>query len=367
MKVPIIDLIAAYEEQRESLEKAASEVLSSGYYVSGPKVKELEEKLSEYLGTDESIGVSNGTEALRLALQALGVGENDEILTPDFTFFACASTISLNNATPVFVDMDPVDFNMDIDDLRKRITPKTKGIIAVHLYGHPARMSEILEIANENNLFVIEDCAQSIGAEYKSRKTGSLGRLGTFSFYPTKNLHACGEAGLITSSDKELVDSIRLLRNHGENPRYHHHMFGVNSRMDELQAAFILVKFELLEKWNRRRIEIGTRYNNELKDLPLTLPPAPDDTFKSVYHAYTIRTERRDDLVRYLQSKEIGSMMYYPVPMHLQPVYKNLGYSHGDYPNAEKAAHEVLSIPVHPYLSDDQVGYVIDSINEFFS
>jgi dTDP-4-amino-4,6-dideoxygalactose transaminase len=366
MKVPIIDLVSAYNEQRESLDKAVLDVLASGYYVSGPKVKKLEERTASYMGTRDAAGVASGTEALRLAMQALGVGKGDEILTPVFTFFACSSTIALLGAKPVFVDMNRDDFNIDVDDLRNRITPKTKGIIAVHLYGHPCRMDEILNIAEEHKLFVIEDCAQSFGAEYKRKKTGSIGILGTISYYPTKNLHACGEGGMIIGSDEELMNRVKLLRSHAENPRYHHHMLGVNSRMQEIQAALIDVKFDLLERWNKRRCEIASRYNREFANLPLTLPPVESDTMKPVFHTYTLRSSKRDELMKFLQSKEIGVMLYYPVPMHLQPVFKRLKYRKGDYPNAEEACGQVLSIPIHPYLSEDQVEYVISSMKEFF-
>ena len=367
MKVPIVDLIASYNEQKDALNAAAIDVLASGWYVSGPNVEKLEKRISEYCGTSGAVGCASGTEALRLSLQAYGVGENDEILTPVFTFYACSSSIALNGATPVFVDLDPNDLNIDIDDLQKRLTSKTRGIIVVHLYGHPSKMDEILKFASANNLFVIEDTAQAIGAEYKNKKLGSLGSLGTLSFYPTKNLHACGEAGMIMGSDDDLLEKIRLLRNHGEQPRYHHHILGANGRMDEIQAAFINVKFDLLDRWNDRRCEIAKIYDDALADLPLIIPPEPDADLKPVYHAYTIRSERRDELIAYLREKEIGVMLYYPVPMHQQPVFQNLGYKTGDFPNAEKACDLVLSIPVQPYLSNDQVEFVIDSIKSFFT
>lgn len=365
MKVPIIDLVASYNEQKEALNNAAIEVLSSGYYVSGPKVAELEKVIADYCGSESAIAVASGTEALRLVLQAMNVGVSDEILTPVFTFFACASTIAINNAKPVFVDMHPDDFNLDPDDIMRRITPKTRGIVVVHLYGYPARMDEILKIAKKHKLFVIEDCAQAIGAEYNGNKVGSMGDAGTYSFYPTKNLHACGEGGMIISSNVDLVEKLRLLRSHGENPRYHHHLLGLNCRMDEIQAAFIRVKFDLLDKWNNRRKEIAGLYNDAFKDSEIKIPPVKNASSEPVYHTYTIRAKNRDKLVDWLKSREIGVMLYYPVPMHLQPVFKNLGYSQGDYPNAESACKEVLSIPIDPHLTNDQVEYVIESINQF--
>ncbi|MCD6217884.1 DegT/DnrJ/EryC1/StrS family aminotransferase [bacterium] len=367
MKVPIIDLVASYNEQKDALLEAASDVLSSGYYVSGPRVEKLEKRIAEYCGVKSAVGCASGTDALRLSLQAFDIQEGDEIITPVFTFFACSSTIALNGATPVFVDIDPYDFNLDINDIKKRLTSKTQGIIVVHLYGHPANMDEILQLAKDNNLFVIEDCAQAIGAEYKSRKVGSMGDLGTFSFYPTKNLHACGEGGMIIGSNPELIDKIKLLRNHGENPRYHHNLLGVNSRLDEIQAAFIDIKLNLLDKWNDRRCRIAAMYNDGLSDLPLVLPPKPDENVSPVYHTYTIRADRRDDLIETLRSNDIGVMLYYPVPMHLQPVFKHLNYKKGNYPNAEKACGEVLSIPIHQYLADEQVEFVIETIQGFFS
>ena len=228
-------------------------------------------------------------------------------------------------------------------------------------------MKEILAFAEDHNLFVIEDCAQAIGAEYNRKRVGSIGDLGTFSFYPTKNLHACGEGGIIVGSNEELMHKIRLLRNHGEDPRYHHHLLGVNSRMDEIQAAFINIKFDLLDKWNNRRAEIAGMYDSAFESLPITVPPKPDNTFNPVYHAYTIRCDNRDALMEFLRSRDIGVMLYYPVPMHLQPVFRNLGCTEGDYPNAETACRQVLSIPIHPYLTDDQVEFVIESIREFFT
>jgi len=367
MKVPIVDLKAAYLEQRDELNKAAIEVLESGYYVSGPRVAELEKSICEYLNVPCAVGVSAGTEALRLSLLALGIKAGDEVLTPTFTFFACASMIAAIGAKPVFVDIDPDDYNINPNDLKKRITSKTKGIIVVHLYGHPARMDEILKLAKEKNLFVIEDCAQSIGSEYKDKKTGSIGTLGTFSFYPTKNLHACGEGGMVTGHDENLLEKVKLYRSHGEQPRYYHNVLGMNARMHEMQAALIKVKMKLLEKWNNRRREIALKYENGFKGLDLKIPPKPDINFKPVYHAYTIRVSKRDELKKFLDEREIGNMIYYPLPLHLQPVFKYLGYKKGDYPEAERACEEVISIPIHPYLTDEQVRFVIDSIQDYFS
>lgn len=365
MKVPIIDLIAAYNEQKDALIDAASDVLASGYYVSGPRVQHLEERIAEYCQAKMGVGCASGTEALRLSLQAYDIKNGDEIITPVFTFFACSSTIALNGAIPVFVDINPDDFNMDVEEIKKRITPKTRGILVVHLYGHPSNMDDIMQLATDNGLFVIEDCAQAIGAKYKGRKVGSMGDIGTFSFYPTKNLHACGEGGMIVGSNPELIDKIKLLRNHGERPRYHHNLLGVNSRLDEIQAALINVKFDLLDKWNERRCEIARMYYDGLADLDIVLPPKADEHADPVYHAYTIRTSRRDDLIEHLRSKDIGVMLYYPIPMHFQPVFKNLNYKKGDYPHAEKACDEVLSIPIQQYLSDEQVEFVIGTIAEF--
>jgi dTDP-4-amino-4,6-dideoxygalactose transaminase len=367
MKVPIIDLKSAYIEQRDELNRAAIDVLESGYYVSGPNVAKLEQIISEYTGSKYAVGVSSGTDALRLSLQALGVTTGDEVLTPVFTFFACSSMIALNGAKPVFVDMNPDDFNIDTEDLQKRVTSKTKGIVVVHLYGHPARMKQLLAFAKEHDLFLLEDCAQSIGAKYNGKLTGSLGTCGTFSFYPTKNLHACGEGGIVISNDENLTKVVKLLRSHGEEPRYYHHILGTNARMHEIQAAMIIVKMKLLEKWNSRRRQIAQTYNSGFKSLPITLPPADDDLSYPVYHTYTIRTSRRDELKDFLIKREIGNMVYYPIPLHLQPVFKNLGYVKGDFPNAEKASSEVISLPIHPYLENDQVEFVIDSIKEFFS
>ena len=367
MKVPIIDLKSAYYEQRDELNRAAIDVLESGYYVSGPNVAKLEQLITEYTDSKYAVAVSCGTEALRLSLQSLGIGPGDEVLTPVFTFFACSSMIALNGAKPVFVDMNPDDFNIDPDDLNKRFTSKTKGMVVVHLYGHPARMSQLLDFANDRNLFLIEDCAQSIGAKYNGKMTGSMGTVGTFSFYPTKNLHACGEGGIVISNDENSMRKIKLLRSHGEEPRYYHHMLGTNARMHEIQAVLIIVKMKLLEKWNNRRREIASIYNAGMANLPIIIPPRVDNISLPVYHTYTIRTSRRDELKDFLTAKEIGTMVYYPIPLHFQPVYKNLGYAKGDFPNAEKASIEVLSLPIHPYLEDAQVNFVVDSITEFFN
>jgi dTDP-4-amino-4,6-dideoxygalactose transaminase len=367
MKVPVVDLKAAYNEQRDELNRTAIEVLESGYYVSGPRVAELEKSFSEYLDVSRAVAVSSGTEALRLALLALNVGVGDEILTPSFTFFACASMISAIGAKPVFVDIDPHDFNIDPDDIKKRTTPKTRGIIAVHMFGHPVRMKEIMGFAKEHSLFVIEDCAQAIGAKYVGKYVGSIGTMGTFSFYPTKNLHACGEGGMIVGDDEALLEKAKLFRNHGENPRYYHHVLGINARMHELQAAFIKVKMKLLDKWNNRRREIAAMYDAGFTGLDIKIPPQPVDSILPSYNTYTIRTSRRDELKAFLDSHEIGTMIYYPLPLHLQPVFKNLGYKKGEFPESEKACEEVLSLPVHPYLNDEQVDYVIGSIRNFFA
>ncbi len=352
--IPIIDLKEQYNQIKSELESAVLEVLASGSYILGKNVTSLEEEFAQYLDVKKAVGVASGTDAIHIALRALDVGQGDEVIVPSFTFFASAGAVALAGATPVFAEINPYTFNIDINELEKRITPKTKAIIAVHLYGQPADMSPILETASKYNLYVIEDCAQSMGAVYKGKKTGSIGDIGCFSFFPTKNLGACGDGGMITTNSDYLAERVTSLRNHGGKVRYYHEEVGTNSRLDEIQAAILRVKLPHIDKWNSQRRAVAYKYNELLKDVEeIQTPVEMKDTY-CVYHQYTIKTEQRDNVHDILKQKEISSMIYYPVPIHLQNAFKHLGCAEGFLPVTEAVTKKVLSLPMYPELTLEQ-------------
>ncbi len=360
--IPIIDLKEQYNQIKSEVENAVLEVLASGSYILGKNVTSLEEEFEQYLDVKKAIGVASGTDALHIALRALDVGQGDEVIVPSFTFFASAGAVALAGATPVFADINPYTFNIDINELEKRITPKTKAIIAVHLYGQPADMSPILEIASKYNLYVVEDCAQAMGAVYKGKKIGSIGDIGCFSFFPTKNLGAYGDGGMITTNSPYLAERITALRNHGGKVRYYHEEVGTNSRLDEVQAAILRVKMPYIDKWNSKRREVAYKYNELLKDVEgIQTPVEMKDTY-CVYHQYTIKTEQRDNVHETLKQREISTMIYYPVPIHLQNAFKHLGYEEGSLPVTEAVTKKVLSLPMYPELSVEQQIRVVEEL-----
>jgi len=362
--IPILDLKRQYEVIGNEIEENVIKVLRSGSYILGENVKNLEAEMAKYCGVNNVVSCANGTDALQLALRALDIGEGDEVITVAFTFVATTEAIGVVGAKPVFVDIDPNTFNMDVNEIEKRITPKTKAILPVHLYGQPADMDKILEIAKKYDLFVIEDCAQAIGAEYKGKKVGSFGDIGCFSFFPTKNLGAFGDAGMITTNSDHLAKRLTALRNHGGAVRYYHDEIGLNSRLDEIQAAILRVKAKHIDNWNKKRRENAYRYNELLKDIEGVVTPKELDKTSCVYHQYTIQVPNRDAVHQYLQENGIGAMIYYPVPLHLQKLHANMGGKVGDLPVTEEKTTLVMSLPMFPELTFEEQKQVTNTIKE---
>jgi dTDP-4-amino-4,6-dideoxygalactose transaminase len=362
--IPAFDLTQQYKLIGEEVGAKTLEVLASGCYINGAIVEQFEQQFSQYIGTTDCIGCNSGTDALYLALRALNIGAGDEVITTPFTFISTAGMISAVGATPVFVDIDVQTYNLDLNQIEAAITPRTKAIIPVHLFGHPVDMPRLMTIAQSHHLWVIEDAAQAVGATWNGARVGSIGHIGCFSFYPTKNLGACGDGGAVTTNDRAIAGRIRMLRNHGQQQRYTSEAVGVNSRLDALQAAVLSIKLKYLENWNGQRRAIATRYGEFLGHLPGII--APQFSPGHVWHQYTLRVEasRRDTLRQKLQDQGIGSMVYYPVPLHLQPVYQDLGYSAGRLPIVEKLAWEVLSLPMFPELSQEQQERVLYGVKD---
>ena len=350
MRIPLLDLKAQYLTIKEEIDQAIMNVLDSSVFILGPEMKTLEKEIAAYCGTKDAVAVGNGTDALVLTLKAFGIGPGDEVITTPFTFFASAETIAQVGATPVFVDIDPVTLNMDLDQLEEKITSRTKAIIAVHIFGQMVDVERVMEIASRHDLKVIEDAAQAIGSEYRGKRAGSIAHASTFSFFPTKNLGAYGDAGMIVTNDADLASQLRMLRFHGCKTKYYHDEIGYNSRLDELQAAILRVKLRYLEGWNKGRREKAAFYDEMLKDLPITLP-GRDPQALPIYHLYVLRSPRRELLMEALKKVGIACAVYYPVPLHLQHAFDDLGYHEGDFPVAEKACQEALAIPCYPELS----------------
>ncbi|PPK45275.1 DegT/DnrJ/EryC1/StrS family aminotransferase [Clostridium algidicarnis] len=394
MQIPLINLKKQYETIKEESDKDVLEVLNSANYIMGQNVKGFEKEFSDYLGGTNSISVGNGTDALIIALKALGIGEGDEVITTTFTFFATAESISSVGATPVFVDVRLDTFNMDVTKIEEKITSKTKAIMPVHIFGQPADMDEINEIAKRYNLKVIEDACQAIGSEYKGKKVGTLGDIACFSFFPTKNLGCAGDGGMIVTKDKNLEVICRALRTHGSgengnkaynllndikenvdedkstdntvyNPlKYYNYLVGYNSRLDELQAAILRIKLRKLDTWNAKRRENASFYNESLKDTDL-ITPYEEGKLKHVYHMYILQSEKREEIVSHLKDNGIATGIYYPVPIHLQKVYKSLGYKVGDMPNGEYLSERTFAIPMFAELSKEEKKFIVDTIKEF--
>jgi dTDP-4-amino-4,6-dideoxygalactose transaminase len=363
--IPMVDLKKQFNDIREEVCAVITEVLESSQYILGPRVAELEEKIAGYHGVEQAVGVASGTDALHLALEALGIGEGDEVITTPFTFFATAEAILYTGATPVFVDIEPDTMNINPAGIEERITKLTKAILPVHLFGHPADMDAVCAIADRHGLNVIEDCAQSFGAELHGKKAGSFGDAGCFSFYPSKNLGACGDGGMILLNDATVAGDIRKLRNHGTKGPYQHQSVGFNSRLDELQAAVLLIKFRRIDSYNRLRREKAALYNELLSDS--VQRPVERSGATHVYHQYTIRSGKRDGIQECLRTRNIASVVYYPVPLHLQEAVEFLGYKRGDFPVAEDAAAKVLSLPMYPELEEAEIREIADSINHICS
>lgn len=361
--IAMLDLQTEFYSIRDSLQKCLLEVMESGSYTLGEKGKQLERAIAQYTGTSYGIGVANGTDALLLALEALDIREGDEVITSPFTFFATAEAIARAGATPVFADIEPTTYNIDASLIEQAISTKTKAIIVVHLFGQPADMDSIIQIAKQYDLVIIEDACQAIGAAYKGKQVGSFSDAGCFSFFPTKNLGAYGDGGLVVTNDAKVHEKICLLRNHGSPEKYVHTCIGFNSRLDEIQAAVLQVKFSNLNAWNRKRRELATRYSEQLAGLVQTPVIAPDR--EHIFHQYCIEITNRDGLASFLQHKQISTGIYYPIPLHMQKAFQHLGYREGDFPVAEKASQHILALPIHPFLTEAQQEYIITSIKKY--
>ena len=362
--IPLVDLTAQYHSIKKEIDEAVLSTLESGHFILGPQVIKFEESVASYLGMDFGVGLASGTDALVLALRALNVGAGDEVIIPAYTFFATAGTVMSVGAKPVFVDVDPQTYQIDVSRIKSAITPKTKAIIPVHLYGHPAEMNPILEMAREHDLKVIEDNAQGFGAEYLGIKTGALGDIGCLSFFPTKNLGAFGDAGMAVTNDPALAERMRMLRTHGWKKKYYSEEVGYNSRLDALQAAILQAKFPYADSWNDKRRELAHRYSEHLAPLG-TVTPVEREWAKHVYHLYIIRSAKRDALQAFLKGKGIASEVYYPLPPHLSVPCRKFGYKEGDFPHAELAARETLALPLYPELTQSQQDEVIAAVRAF--
>ena len=363
--IPQLDLAAQYSTIAPEIREAIERVVASQQFVLGREGAALEEEVARLCGVAHGIGVASGTDALILALRACGVGAGDEVVLPPFTFVATGSAVSALGAKPVFADIHPNTYNVDPAQLERRVTSRTRAIIAVHLYGLAADMDPIVDFARARKLPVIEDNAQAIGAGYKGRRTGSLGDVACLSFYPTKNLGAYGDAGMVVTNSSQIAARLKTLRNHGQTAKYVSSEPGWNSRLDELQAAILRVKLRHLPGWQRARRAHAAEYTRHFSQLPGIMPPLVPEGYEHVYHQYTIRVENRDALQRVLAEQKIGSNVYYPVPLHLQTLYASLGHKRGDFPHAEHAAEEVLSLPMYPELRASQLGRVAEIVTQF--
>jgi len=376
MEIPLLDLKAQYKTIENEIKEAINEVLESQRFIMGPNVEKLEENIAKYVHAKYAVGVSSGTDALLISLMAAGIGSGDEVITTAYTFFATAGSICRVGATPVFVDVIPNNFCINSDLIEQKITSKTKAILPVHLYGYCSQMNQIRKIAKRNDLIIIEDAAQAIGAHYddENKKThymGSSSDFGCFSFFPSKNLGAFGDGGMVVTNDKEKYEKLKILRAHGAKPKYYHNFIGGNFRLDALQAAILLVKLKHLNEWTNKRRSNAVVYNKLLFNHPAFSQKHLFPTTQShaneycIYNQYVISTPNRDELKQFLSSKNIGTEIYYPVPLHMQKCFKHLDYKPDDFPVSKQAAETTLALPIYPELSDDDLKYVISMINKF--
>jgi len=387
MKVPLLDLKPQYQSLKKELDDAILRVAESQYFILGPEVEKMEKEFCDYLQCKHAIGVSSGTDALLLALMAIDIGPGDEVIVPTYSFFATAGVVSRLNAVPVLTDIDPVTFNIDPEDVKKKITSKTKAIIPVHLYGQSADLEPIVKIAKEKNIFVIEDAAQAIGTDYKDgRRIGNIGDIGCFSFFPSKNLGGYGDGGLVTTNNDKLAYMLRIKRVHGGEQKYYHKVIGGNFRIDALQAAVLRVKLPHLDKWSEKRRSNAEYYYELFKKAGLAEEPGktkfdeknsvllPKPIYKGssavknyhIYNQFIIRVQKRDELKKFLTENEIGNEIYYPVPFHLQECFRYLGHKEGDFPEAERATKETVAIPIYPELTTVQQAEVVEAIASFY-
>lgn len=364
MTVPFVDLRAQYLSIKAEIDESIRRVLDNTSFVLGREVEAFEAAFAEYTGARFCIGLNSGTAAIQLALMACGIGAGHEVLVPANTFFATAEAVSTAGATPVFVDADPVSYNIDVTGIEAAITERTRAIMPVHLYGQAADLDSIFEIAKRHQLLVIEDAAQAHGSLYQGRRVGALGAAGCFSFYPGKNLGAYGEGGAVVTNDEAIARRVRLLRDHGSERKYHHEIIGYNFRLEGIQGAVLGVKLKHLDEWNRLRREHAARYTELLQESYLTLPQEMSDC-EHIYHLYVVQSERRDALQKALNEAGVQTGIHYPIPVHLQPAYSSLGHLAGDFPEAERQAERVLSLPMFPELTDEQLEQVANAVRKF--
>ena len=361
MRIPLIDLVAQYRAIQPEIDEAVHQVLESGRFILGPNVAALEQEVATYLGVKHAVGVASGTDALVLALRALGIGSGDEVIVPTYTFFATVEAVMLAGATPVLVDIEADTYCLDVRQVAERITARTKAVIPVHLYGHPANMTPLLELAQDYGFKVVEDNAQAFGAVYGGRKTGSLGDVGCLSFFPSKNLGAYGDGGMVVTHDDKVAERLRMLRTHGWQRKYYPELMGYNSRLDELQAAILRVKLRHLDGWNDRRRDLARQYEQQLSSLGVGVPYEARSA-RHVYHLYVIRVKDRDKVQRCLKEAGIASAVYYPQPLHLTEPCRPLGLKEGYFPTAERASQETLAIPLYPEMSEKQLDAVVATL-----
>ncbi|MBA7574535.1 UDP-2-acetamido-2-deoxy-3-oxo-D-glucuronate aminotransferase [subsurface metagenome] len=364
MQVPLLDLKAQYATIKDEILAAVSEVLETQRCIGGPKIGELEEKIAAISDCRFAVGVSSGTDAILNSLMSLDIGAGDEVITTAFTFFATAGCIARTGAKPVFVDIDPQTYNINPAQIEAAVTDKTRAIMPVHLFGQMADMDPIMEVAKKHNLAVIEDAAQSITSTYKGKKAGSIGTVGCFSFFPSKNLGGIGDGGMVVTNDKALYERLVMMRNHGQNPKYYYKYVGGNFRLDPIQAAALLVKLPHLDDWSQARRRNADYYDRKFAGTVVKTPYVSPDCV-TIYNQYCIRVPKRDEVIAHLKKNNIGCEIYYPLPMHLQECFAYLGYKRGDFPQAEKAADEVIAVPVYPELTDEMKDYVADTILAF--
>lgn len=358
--IPFVDLKREYAEIGEEVSQAIQRVLRSGWFILGEEVEKFEEEFSKYVGARFGIGVNSGSDALYLAVKALGISNGDEVITVSHTMISTVDAIARNGATPVFVDIEPDTYVMNVSQIKAKITSRTRAIIPVHLYGHPVDMDSLMEIADKHNLYIIEDACQAHGTEYLNRKVGSIGDIGCFSFYPTKNLGAYGDGGMLVTNSEELADKLRKMRNYGQSKKYYYDFLGVNSRLDEMQAAILRAKLRNLDEWNEKRRKLAKLYNERLGNTDV-ITPVEKEYAKHVYHLYVIRHKQRDKLQQYLLNQGVQTLIHYPIPVHTQKAYMRSD----KLPITEKICGEILSLPLHPWLRENEVGMVFEYINEY--
>lgn len=364
MRIPMVDLTVQYRSIRKEIDSAVRDVLESGRFIMGPQVTAFEEEMAGYCDVTYGIGCASGTDGLMMALMAIGVGSGDEVITIPFTFAATAEVIALLGAKAVFVDIEPDTYLIDVDKIEKAVTKKTKAIIPVHLYGQSADMDRINALAEEHKLVVVEDACQAVGATYRNKRTCSLGEMGCLSFFPSKNLGAYGDGGMVLTSNETLAKKLRMIRDHGSDRRYHHDILGMNSRLDALQAAILRVKMKHIDEWNEARRDRAALYSELLKGAAV-VTPVTEEHNEHVFHQYSIRIKARDGLRKHLEDAGVATAIHYPVPLHLQPAFHHFGKGEGSFPVSEEVAREIISLPMYPELEEEAIQFIVEKIVEF--